>query len=211
VLTKKQRSQFTTVRHHLGDLLGLLRFRLANPRPYSKFRMIRSIARQTGARMLIETGTFRGITAERCSKVFERVFTIELDKDLAAKAATFLQPRRNVEVIQGDGLVELPRLLERAEVNDALIFLDGHYSGGITAQSDLPEPAVEELRILASFKPKIRAILIDDFRCFGQLPGFPKKSELLQAYETHFADQFAATIHLDQMVIAPRYSRVIPA
>lgn len=190
---------------HLIDLVNLVSFRFDNPHSYSKFRIIDRVRKLSCAETLIETGTYRGVTTSRCARVFEHVFSIELDPELAASAAEFLRKRTNVKVIQGDGLIEVPKLLERENVNDVLVFLDGHYSGSGTALGDMAEPACEELIMLAGYRDQICAIVIDDFRCFGVEKDWPKKSEVVRVLEDIFPD-FTIVIHMDQ-VIAFRKSR----
>ena len=90
--------------------------------------------------------------------------------------------------------------MNQQNVSKALIFLDGHFSGGTTGQGALPEPAIDELKILAESKNKIEAIIIDDFRCFGQEPGFPEKSELLKAAETYFGE-YKISVYFDQLIL----------
>lgn len=185
---------------HVLDLYQIASFNFKNPRSYTKFRQIKSLQKKTNASIFIETGTFLGVTTKRCVPIFSNLYTIELDKKLAEKAKIFLAKKKNVEVIQGDVLEVLPKLLEREEINNSLVFLDAHFSGGITACGDLPEPATEELKILANHKSKIKCIIIDDFRSFGIEPRFPKKSELLKAAEEYF-DEYQITIHLDQLIL----------
>ena len=185
---------------HAVDLYRLARFDVRNPHSLSKFRQINALRRRTGATTLVEAGTYLGVTAGRCARVFARVITIELDPALAAKARAHLSGRRNVEVIEGDALREFPRVLARPDVHDPLVFLDGHYSGGATAHGDLAEPAVEVVDAIAPFRSKVRGIVIDDFRCFGTDPGWPTKSALLAAIERHLPE-FDIAVHLDQVVL----------
>jgi len=185
---------------HILDIYQIASFKFNNPRSYTKFRQIKTLQGKTAATSFIETGTFLGVTTKRCAPIFKKLYTIEIDENLATQAESFLGKDKNVEVIQGDALKVLPDLLEREEVNDVLVFLDGHFSGGITACGDSPEPAVEELKTLAKHKAKIKCIIIDDFRSFGTEPGFPKKSELLQAAEDYF-NAYQITIHLDQLIL----------
>jgi predicted O-methyltransferase YrrM len=76
---------------HLIDLYWLNTFHFANPHSYSKLRIINAVRKKTGARMMIESGTYRGVTAARCARLFEKVYTIELDKDLAAVGTEYLR------------------------------------------------------------------------------------------------------------------------
>ncbi len=194
----------------LVDLYRLVTFKISVPHSVSKLRNINSLRKKTGARIMIETGTYLGVTAMRCARFFEKVYTIELDHELAKRAAEWLGSRRNVEVIQGDALQMLPRVLARSDVDDVLIFLDGHFSGGITAHGDHAEPAVLEVDALVPFKHKIRAVIVDDWRCFGWDAGWPKKSELIASIERCFGNDFETMIHLDQVLIARRPANVKP-
>ncbi|HEY9302612.1 MAG TPA: rRNA adenine N-6-methyltransferase family protein [Phormidium sp.] len=196
----KQNQHFQAWAGHALDIYRLASFNFKNPHSYTKFRQINSLRKRTNSSVFIETGTYLGVTTNRCSSVFDKVYTIELDEKLAAQAASYLSNKKNVEVIQGDALKVLPTLLESESVNNALIFLDGHFSGGVTACGDLPEPAIQELQVIADYKNKVKAIIIDDFRCFGTDLGFPKKSEVIGIMEKHF-DNYEITVHLDQLIL----------
>lgn len=189
---------------HLIDLYRMLAFDVKNPHSLSKLRNINALRKRTGARMMIETGTFRGVTAARCARLFDKVFTIELEPTLAREAAEYLRAWPNVEAIEGDGLAMLPAVLARADVRDVLVFLDGHFSGGVTAHGDVPEPAVLEVEAIAKYREKIRAIIVDDFRCFGTEAGMPSKADILRSLEHHFNDGYEIAVHLDQILVARR-------
>ncbi|MEH1816454.1 MAG: rRNA adenine N-6-methyltransferase family protein [Nostoc sp.] len=197
----KQNKNFEAIIGHLIDLYNIATFRFVNaPHSYTKFRAIKASQIATQSKNFIETGTYLGVTTRRCAPFFENVYTIELDKELAKKANTFLKPNKNVQVFQGDTLDILPELLRQEIVKDCLIFLDGHFSGGITACGSLAEPAIEELKIIAMYKNKVNAIIIDDFRLFGTEPGFPSKTNLFQLIEDNFPE-FNITVHLDQLIL----------
>lgn len=185
---------------HLIDLYGMMSFEVANPHGLSKFRNIKSLARRTGARVFVEAGTYRGVTTARCARLFDRVFTVELDRQLAADAAVYLRRWPNIELFQGDALTVVPSILSRGDVEDVLIFLDGHFSGGVTALGEMSEPAVEELRLLGAFRSKIRGIIIDDFRGFGVYEDWPAKSSLFRVLEEQFPG-FDVMVHLDQVIV----------
>jgi hypothetical protein len=197
----KQGATFAAIGGHIVDMYRLARFDVRNPHSFSKVRQIKALARRTNSRVFVEAGTFLGNTAMRCSSAFEKVITIELDAKLFQQAKNYLSRRANVLCLEGDALKILPTVLEKSDVADALIFLDGHFSGGVTAHGDLAEPACEEIALLARYKSKINAIVVDDFRCFGRDKGWPKKSLLLEAVENSFGDEFDFTIHMDQLLI----------
>jgi hypothetical protein len=185
----------------LVDLVRIARFRFTNPHSYVKFRNIDSVRRRTGADQFIETGTYRGVTARRAASVFGRVITIELDEELAAGAREYLADLPHVEVVQGDALQQLPEVLSRPELDNMVVLLDGHFSGGETAMGAVLEPAVEAISQLSTVRDKVGGFIVDDFRDFGRA-GFPKKSELLAAIEEHFLSHgYEMTVHLDQVLV----------
>jgi hypothetical protein len=188
---------------HVIDLYKLASFDFQNPHSYTKFLLIKRLQQKIKPSVFIETGTYRGVTTKRCSSIFDKIYTIELDKTLAAEAADYLSNKKNVQVIQGDALEVLPNILESEEVNNALIFLDGHFSGGVTACGNLPEPAIEELKLIANYRSKVKGIVVDDFRLFGTELGFPKKYDLLQVAEKNFED-YEISVHLDQLIISKK-------
>lgn len=194
---------------HVVDMAKMLTFRYSNPHSYTKYRQIVAVARRTAARVLVETGTFRGVTTRRCLRHFSRVYTIELDHHLAQEAKTRLARFGNCEVIEGDASQEVKALLERPDVGgDILLFLDGHFSGSGTAIGEQAEPALEVIDVIARHKSRVAAIIIDDFREFGTQAGWPAKSELLRAIETSFPQKdFQLMIHLDQVLVMRRYHR----
>src|SRR6266566_3352015 len=186
---------------YIQDLYRIARMNFSNPHSYTKFLVINKLRKSTGATVLIEAGTYRGITTTRCSSVFDKVYSIELDPTLAAAAKKYLSRKKNVNVIQGDALQVIPELLENENLNRVLLFLDGHFSGSETGRGHVPEPAAEELKTLSRHSERIRAIVIDDVRSFGTEPQFPKKSELLQSAEQSFGRAFDINLFLDQLII----------
>lgn len=185
------------------DLVSTLRFQNTVPHPYTKFRQLKAIAAVAGADILIESGTYLGMTARRAAHCFSHVYTIELDGALASAAKARLSKLKNVTVVQGDSTEVLPGLMGKAEIDNALVFLDGHYSGGSTALGPVVEPAILELEVLAPFRDRLVAVVIDDFRTFGESEGVPMKSELFNAIERLFPE-FRAGVNLDQVLVSRR-------
>ena len=189
----------------LVDMASLARGLPVNLHSYMKYVVLRRLRRRTGAQCLIETGTFRGVTAARCARVFDRVFTVELDLRLATNAKTYLRRFPNVEVFNGDAVELLPQIIARDDAREAVVFLDAHNSGGGTAQRDGPEPAVLELEILGRHADRICGIVVDDFRLFGVEPGFPTKADLISAAERLFPfTHFELMVHADQLLVERR-------
>ena len=184
----------------LVDVTNAARGRVRNPHSLMKLALLNELRERSHSTELIEVGTFLGVTAARSAKHFEKVFTIELSQELFEKAKSFLASYPNVTVLQGDGCDHIKKIFENKSVKCATIFLDGHFSGGITAHGEVPEPAIEELKLLSKFKDQIGAIMIDDFRSFGEEPGFPTKSELIDAVEKFFPG-YQISIQFDQVLI----------
>lgn len=169
---------------------------------YTKFRVINRVRKLTGATTFVETGTFLGDTTRRAAAVFDKVYTIELGPDLAGRAKKIFRRQPCITVIEGDATHMLPEIFAKYEFDKAVVFLDGHFSEGITACGENPEPALEELEFLARHKNRISGIVIDDFRTFGALPGFPSKTKLIASAETLFASAgYTVSVILDQVVI----------
>lgn len=196
----RQNSIIPALGGHVKDFWNLACFRITHPHSWSKFRQLNAVRRRTNADCLVETGTYLGNTSMRCSRHFSKVFTIELDDQLFEKARSYLSTRGNIECIHGDATKELKPILSRDDCKNVVIFLDGHFSSGVTAHGDVPEPACELLEELSQFKEKICGIVVDDFRLFGVEKDWPTKSELLRSAEKEF-DGYRLSVHLDQLVI----------
>lgn len=190
---------------HAVDLTDVVRMRFRNPHSLTKLRMLVALGRQTRSEQVIETGTYLGLTARRLSAHFQHVYTVEIDPDLHRKAAAYLRSRRNVTSMLGDGLEALPEILAKPEVTRAVVFLDGHYSGSGTGRGNEAEPAVLELPVLARFRDKVGAIMIDDFRCFSVNDGYPSKSALVAECERLFPPRsYDLSVWFDQLIITAR-------
>jgi hypothetical protein len=187
------------------DVLAVGRMRFRNPHALTKFLIIDSVRRQTRAHTFIEAGTCLGTTAGRCARVFRQVFTVELDRDLADRSIQFLRNRRNVSVIHADALQAIPRIIEENDLDRIVVFLDAHAPLGSPVNGRLLEPAIEELKLLTAYRPRICGIIVDDFRNFGAAAGFPPRSCLLRAAEDFCSNgDFEFAVHLDQLVVKRR-------
>jgi hypothetical protein len=153
----------------------------SSPRPHlaKEFHII-EIARRHGLRVFVETGTFLGDMLLTVRPHFARLFSIELDEKLHADARRRLGHRKSIELLQGDSARVLPHILERLD-EPALFWLDGHYSGGITARGERDTPISEELRHVFEHRVRNHAILIDDARCFDGTADYPTLEELRAA------------------------------
>ncbi|MER8530080.1 hypothetical protein [Mesorhizobium sp. M0598] len=163
------------------DLIAKLRNRPFVPHSLTKLHNMKTCRDMTGALTAVEIGSYKGVTTKRMSLLFRNVISVEIDEALYLQASKRCAGRKNVELLLGDGAKLLPEIAAR--VNKALIFLDGHFSGGETGHGDEPEPVLKELDLIVPFISNFVAVVVDDFRLFGVEPGWPMKSEVIQKLE----------------------------
>jgi len=135
-----------------------------------KFYTIKEKQKINSARILIETGTYKGAMIISCKKLFKKLYSIELDKTLFESANQFFKSYNHIK--NGDSGEKIQSLL--TEINEPCVFwLDGHYSGGITAKGDIETPIVAELEAILTHNIKNHVILIDDARLFNGENDYP--------------------------------------
>lgn len=114
---------------------------------------------------LIETGTFLGEMVKNVKDDFNKIYTIELDKELYHRANNKFKGYKKINVLQGNSSKILPDLLKNIQ-KPSLFWLDAHYSGILTARGEKNTPIREELNTIISHGIDSHVILIDDARCF---------------------------------------------
>jgi hypothetical protein len=142
-----------------------------------KEELIRDYAKTFNTQILIETGTYLGDMVHAMKKFFTRIISLELDETLAVQARERFANDNHIQIIQGDSGKLVGKLL--ANINEPCLFwLDGHYSGGITAKGALETPIKYELTAILSHPVDGHVILIDDARCFTGENDYPTIDEL---------------------------------
>lgn len=138
-----------------------------------KVDVLGKYAKDYSLKLFVETGTYLGQTVDDLSSGFETIFSIELDKKLAAQAKNVFMKQKNIKIFQGDSAKVLKKIV--SNLNEPTLFwLDAHYSGGITAKAKKNTPIVSELNIILKKLVKGSVILIDDAREFTGSGGYPK-------------------------------------
>ncbi len=103
----------------------------------------------------------------RASRRFQRVWSIELSPHLAEAAQLRFQRWPHIKIMEGDSAAVLPTLL--ADLAGPCVFwLDGHFSGGVTARGAVDRPIMSELTTILSRDQSGDVLLIDDARLFGK-------------------------------------------
>lgn len=143
-----------------------------------KQRIVTAFGMLYGLRVLVETGTYQGDMVEAQRPYFREIYSIELSRELhdAAKKR-FDQP--HIHLLQGDS----GEMLGNIHLSEPTLFwLDGHYSGGITALGDKECPIFEELAHIKNSDLK-HVVLIDDARLFtgGAYPTVPELESFIGA------------------------------
>ncbi len=126
--------------------------------------------------VLVETGTYMGEMTEAMSGIFSAIHTFELSEEIYGTTKRRLSYLPSVQFHLGDSGKILGEVI--AAIHNPITFwLDGHYSGGITAQGDIDTPVLAELTQIKNHAlSEQHIILIDDARCFtgeGEFRDYP--------------------------------------
>lgn len=141
--------------------------------------------------ILVETGTALGDTPWVFRNSFKEIYTIELSETLAKLARNRFAKFDHIQVLQGDSGSVLPGLIPRLSA-PILFWLDGHYSGGLTAQGSLNSPIVKEVHAIADLCRERFVILIDDARIFGLESGYPALDDFIPLLQNILPDHSVA-------------------
>jgi hypothetical protein len=145
------------------------------PHPVKQMRL-KEYAGKFGAKVLVETGTFRGEMVEAQRKNFERIYSIELSHELFTIAASKFSRYNHIKILEGDSSKMLKEIVPKLG-QKAVFWLDGHYSGGVTAKGSLNCPIFAEVDTIFS-DPSDHILVIDDAKDFKGADDYPTISEL---------------------------------
>lgn len=159
---------------------------IAPPPKIAKQAQLHWIAELYNLRTFVETGTYLGETTGAMEPHFDHVYTVELSDELFAKAESKFADHPKVSTIHGNSAIEIPPLVKQL-TEPTLFWLDGHYSGGLTAGSSDANPIYEELRaILDDLDRFAHVIVIDDARLFGTEEGYPTVDEVIHFVSSRY-------------------------
>ena len=129
----------------------------------------------------IETGTYYGETTNFLAKNSNFVYSIEPEKYLAELAELRFAKNTKIKIIHGTSENEFEKILSKLE-GKVSIWLDGHYSAGVTFKGEQDTPIRQELRAIEKLLEKfsVMNVFIDDFRCFDpENKEYPSKQFLV--------------------------------
>ena len=168
---------------------------LVQPKLLSKSILAAKIGIESECEEVIETGTFLGSSSYIFSGCFTKIETIEADRLLYESAVKFLSEKtNNVKCYWGNSGEKLFELLKSKDKKQ-LIFLDAHYSTGITSKKYGICPLINELDVLMS-ENNDHIVVIDDIRCMGN-EGYPTTKQILDK----IPEGRTVQIKYDQMII----------
>ena len=152
--------------------------------PQLSFDLMQDLKNRFNIEVLVETGTWGGETARNASSIFKEVYTVELSHDLFQQAKDKLMYLPNVRSFEGDSPLFLKRVIPKIH-GRILFWLDAHWCGDNTARAEMNTPIRNELLAIQESGLNTAIILIDDIRCFHNLPeeiagygGYPLLDEI---------------------------------
>jgi len=168
--------------------LELLRYLLSKnsailPTPHLvKIKTIIELANRYSIRTLIETGTYLGDTVFATRNTFDRIISIEIDRELYERARRRFSKFSHITILLGDSGKVLPNLLPGIDT-PCVFFLDAHYSGGITSKGNSQTPIRQELEAILNHKVQQHVVIIDDARDFtgGDYPIIEELRDFIRA------------------------------
>jgi hypothetical protein len=173
-------------------------------------RLASDLVATVGLKRAVETGTYRGRTARSLASVFQAVVTIELSAELHEQAVGALRDVPSITPLLGHSAQVLRDVSEPA--TPTLFYLDGHWSGGVTAGEEDECPVLEELAAIGSGHED-DCVVIDDARLFTSAPpppherdAWPLLIDVFDAIRARRPDHIV-TVLADQVIAVPRRAR----
>lgn len=156
------------------------------PPPHTiKQEAIRYYQKRSGYGILVETGTYKGDMILAQKDFFKKIYSIELAETLFEKAKKRFRNNPAVTLLQGNSGDVIANVLNELK-EPAIFWLDGHYSGGITATIEKHSPINEELQTIIANNRLQHIILIDDARIFNGTQGYPTIEEVKDMTAKYF-------------------------
>jgi hypothetical protein len=137
-------------------------------------------------RNFVETGTFKGDTAEMAARHFERVFTVEASPELFKDIERRFNDNNQVHAAIGDAPAWLAKLQPQLQ-GSSIYWLDAHWCQADNTSGETSQcPLIAELEAIAGLAEN-DIILIDDARLFTATPpppheisSWPKFTEIVR-------------------------------
>jgi hypothetical protein len=117
----------------------------------------------------VETGTYRGDTTIEATKMFNNVFTMEINSERFDENVSKFAEQTDIHAFLGDSVELLPKIMSDIH-GPCCWFLDAHQSGPDTSNNGKEwVPLLNELRAIFSNEDKHSGvIIIDDVRLYSK-------------------------------------------
>ena len=161
-----------------------------------KQRIVKQYQSRYSLNVFVETGTYLGDMVDAMKSSFREIYSVELSQELYERARDRFRSEPNIHLLQGDSSDVLPQILKDLR-EPALFWLDGHFSGGVTARGEVDFPILVELDHIRNHPIKNHVILIDDARVFtgdSNVPAREKIVESLRAINAAYSIQETSDI-----------------
>lgn len=170
--------------------------------PPVKRMVLAAYLRRFSLNQFIETGTYMGDTlAHMALDKSVNCTSIELDDNYYQSALQRFSSYTNVRLFKGDSGKVLLDIVHKLEA-PSLFWLDGHYSGAMTARGDVDTPISTELQVILDSPIKNHVILIDDARQFDGTSSYPYLDVLLDTIRKKSA--YHIEISIDIIRLTPQ-------
>lgn len=166
-----------------------------------KQRTIAEYARTFRLTTLVETGTYYGEMIAAMMARFRRIYSIELDPELAARANQRFRNCSHVEIIHGDSQTVVPWLLQQLDER-CLWWLDAGYCGWSGAVGNSARLGSEFSAILSD-RIHDHVILMDDADGIKDEQGSPILPQVLASIKTTYPKR-EVSVAYNIMRITPR-------
>lgn len=167
-----------------------------------KQKIVAGFGKRFHCETLVESGTFQGDMVQAQKNNFERIYSIELSPELRQKAARRFRGTKHIKIIQGDSGKVIPEIMPLLK-GKTLFWLDGHYSGGITAKGEKECPIFEELDAILGHNQLKHVILIDDARLFNGTHDYPELDDLFAYVTSRLNDYGPSFVENDIICFLP--------
>ena len=171
------------------------------PSATDKRQTLLYLLKKHAVKHFVETGTYRGGTVDALKNHVESVNTIELDEKLFLFSHQRFANQKHIKCWHGSSGNLLATALKQC-AGPALIWLDGHFSGGDTARGDEVSPILKEiLHVAACHEVSKHVILIDDVRLFDG-KDYPLLRDTLELISRHLPNH-RTEVYRDMIFVEP--------
>ena len=162
---------------------------------------IETYSKLYNCKTLIETGTYLGDMMQAQKDNFQKLYSIELSKELWEKAVERFKDDKHIQILNGDSEKVLVTLVPTFQ-EPVLFWLDGHYSGGITAKGETDCPIFGEIDAILTPGAPAHVMLVDDARLFNGTDDYPTV-EALEQYVHNKGKGYTLEVKDDLIRIVP--------